>query len=171
MSDRDRMRSLARALGEVEGVTVPTKRVQKARRDYTARELRAMADDALKGIPPAGSPAQHEIRRATIDGDFERANALTAEVKEKAPALARLARAAEKAERRAKRGRHIHICKDFPHPCGPEGMGPCSCDCGAVLELNRREGMHAWHLSDGTWAPFPDPREAEHPKARRLARG
>lgn len=99
------LRRLVKALGEVAGVAVPIARVQKARRDYTPRELHAMADDALQGIPPAGSPAAHEIKRATIAGDFERANALVGEVKEKAPALRRMARAAERAERRAAKRR------------------------------------------------------------------
>lgn len=99
------LRRLVKALGEVAGVAVPIARVQKQRRDYTARELRAMGEDALQGIPPASSPAFHEIKRATIAGDFERANALTNEVREKAPALLRLARAAERAERRAAKRR------------------------------------------------------------------
>lgn len=77
----------------------------KQRRDYTARELEAMALNAREGIPPAGSVADHDIRRAELSGDFERALALRAEVKERAPDLARMARAQRKVERRAKRAK------------------------------------------------------------------
>lgn len=73
------------------------------RRNYTARELAEMAANAKQGIPPAGSVADGEIRNAELSGDFERARALREEVKERAPDLARMARAQAKAERRAKR--------------------------------------------------------------------
>lgn len=175
---RRSLRQILESIGEKPGLEVPAPSiaapavnpgsVSRTRRDYTAAELREMAELALQGVPRPGSPAAYELRRCYESGDFERALALVAEVKEKAPDLARLARAAEKAERRAKRGVHIHICKDYPHACGPGGMGPCECKCGAVLELKPGAGLHAWHLPDGTWAPFPDPREAEHPKARRM---
>lgn len=177
MSDRRRLREIASAIGERTGVEVPATmidaprhRVRKERRDYTARELRAMADAAAKGDPPAGSPAQAEIRRAMDTGDFERANALTREVKEKAPALARLARAAEKAERRAKRNAaHIHICKHGFTDMGHDG--PCLCSCGAELVMGPTfsvDGNWAWQLADGSFAKFPDPREASHPRAHLL---
>lgn len=158
--------AIATAFGEQPGFE---KRTPKQRRDYTARELREMADNALQGIPPASSPARAMIARAQLAGDFERANALTREVKEKATALARLARAAEKAERRAKRGAHIHICKDWPSGCGPDGMGPCECKCGARAITSA--GRVVWRRKDGTEDPFPDPREADHPKARQFNGG
>lgn len=170
---RSTMAEIAKALGEIQGVAVPVNRVAKQRRDYTARELRAMADDAKNGIPPASSPAAAEIRRSQTEGDFERANALIREVKEKAPALDRMARAAEKAERRAKRGQHIHICMDYPNPCNPAngGMGPCRCKCGAKALLSDADPVRVvWRRPDGTDDPFPDPREAEHSQVRRLKR-
>lgn len=82
--------------------TPAPKITSKQRRDYTARELEDMAANAREGIPPAGSVADHEIRKAELSGDFERALALRAEVKERAPDLARMARAQRKAERRAR---------------------------------------------------------------------
>lgn len=159
--------SIAAAFGEQPGFQ---KRTPKQRRDYTARELAEMADNALQGIPPATSPARAMIAVAQLAGDFERANALIREVKEKAIDLRRMARAAERAERRAaKRARgHIHICNT--EQCSEEGMGPCRCECGAVLVMGPTysvDGRWVWQLTDGTFAPFPDPREAEHPRARR----
>lgn len=85
-------------------VRTPAPKVtSKQRRDYTARELEAMAVNAREGIPPAGSVADHDIRRAELSGDFERALALRAEVKERAPDLARMARAQRRAEKRAQK--------------------------------------------------------------------
>lgn len=95
--------AVAKALGEIDGREVNVVRVKKNRRDYTAKELRDMADRAAAGDAPAGSVADVQIRRSEMGGDFERARALRLEVKAKAPALARLARAAEKAERRARK--------------------------------------------------------------------
>lgn len=71
------------------------------RRDYTARQLEDMAMNAREGIPPAGSVADGQIREAEQAGDFTKALALREEVKERAPDLARMARAQRRAERRA----------------------------------------------------------------------
>jgi hypothetical protein len=73
----------------------------KKRRDYTARELEEMATNARDGIPPAGSVADGQIRDAEMRGDYTLSLALREEVKERAPDLARMARAQRKAERRA----------------------------------------------------------------------
>jgi len=80
----------------------PAPRVQqRTRRDYTARELHEAADLAEQGHPRPGSPAVLDIMHAERSGDFQRANALRNEVRELAPALRRMARAAERSERRA----------------------------------------------------------------------
>lgn len=116
MSDRrGNLRRLAQAFehpgpdtGNLDVQRIPTvavERVEKFRRNYTARELFEMADNAAAGTPPPFSPARLWIERAQLSGDFERAAALVREVKELAPALRRLARAAEKSERRASRAK------------------------------------------------------------------
>ncbi len=89
-----------RPLEELNGCPVVA-RVTKNRRDYTARELRDMANRALEGNAPAGSVADVVIRRLELEGEYLKALELRAEVKAKAPTLDRLARAAERAERRA----------------------------------------------------------------------
>lgn len=170
---------VARVLGEVAGVGIPitkvptidVSRAPRFRRDYTPLELYEMADNAAAGTPPPFSPARLWIAQAQMSGDFERAAALTREVKELAVDLRRMARAAEKAERRAKRGGHIHICKDWPNGCGPDGMGPCVCKCGARAIMSETSTRIVWRRKDGTEDPFPDPREADHPKARQFDGG
>lgn len=172
------MRQIAQILGETPGAegtaplhrvgTSDVRRIPKGRRDYTARELREMASRAAAGDAPAGSVADHAIRRAELTGDFERARALRLEVKEQAPALARLARAAEKAERRAaRRLAHVHRCQYHPLVCNPHDgdyMGPCRCKCGAVQVFGYRvvagvRGSVWWRSENGALVPWPDPRE------------
>lgn len=79
----------------------PSVITSKQRRDYSARQLEEMATNAREGIPPAGSVAAGQIRDAEQRGDFTAALVLREEVKERAPDLARMARAQRRAERRA----------------------------------------------------------------------
>jgi hypothetical protein len=80
-------------------------RVERGRRDFTSRELFAMADEAAAGRALPNSSADGMLRTAMARGDFERAAAIVREIKERAPDLRRLARAADRAERRAARRR------------------------------------------------------------------
>jgi hypothetical protein len=62
---------------------------------------------------------------------------------------------------------HVHVCVAIVSgdsgQCGPDGMGPCTCTCGATVEHRDDAPDPAapnwWLLADGTWSKFPDPRE------------
>jgi hypothetical protein len=75
------------------------------RHQYTSRQLAEMADNAAKGIAPPNSPAALEIVKAEQSGDFGRAVALRAEVKELERGLRRLARARRSDERKTEKRR------------------------------------------------------------------